>query len=166
MRSRVYETVERPSVCLPAAASIQIYFGGVGRECGPHWGRGLGREHSPSPENYFDFGSQNGDLWCILGAIFSSSAKTLRGRKDTLAQVYFYWGEAIAPSLPPGSTPLSVGLSHRSTSAAACGGFAAECPAGKRYRSIAAARRSAAYAGSVVLTAEAEHRLDNNGVTR
>jgi len=32
----------------------------------------------------------------ILGAIFGSSAKTLRGRKDTLAQVYFYWG-AIAP---------------------------------------------------------------------
>jgi len=34
--------------------------------------------------------------WCN----FCSSAKTLRGRKDTLAQVYFYWG-GIAPS-PPG----------------------------------------------------------------
>ena len=53
------------------------------------------------PRNFFDFGSQNGDLWCILGAIFCSSPKTLRGRKDTLAQVYFYfyWG-AIAPSPP------------------------------------------------------------------
>jgi len=37
----------------------------------------------------------------ILGAIFGSSAKTLRGRKDTLAQVYFYWG-AVAPLAPPG----------------------------------------------------------------
>jgi len=26
-----------------------------------------------------------------------TQAKTLRGRKDTLAQVYFYWGGAIAP---------------------------------------------------------------------
>jgi len=34
---------------------------------------------------FFDFGSQNGDLWCILGAIFCSSAKNLRGRKDTVA---------------------------------------------------------------------------------
>ena len=58
------------------------------------------REHSPLPRNVFDFGSQNGDLWCILGAIFCSSAKTLRGRKDALAQVYFYWGGAIAA--PPG----------------------------------------------------------------
>jgi len=24
---------------------------------------------------FFDFGSQNGDLWCILSAIFCSSAK-------------------------------------------------------------------------------------------
>ena len=52
-------------------------------------------------EFFFDFGSQNGDLWCILAAIFYSSAKTLRGRKDTLAQVYFYWGGQSPPS-PPG----------------------------------------------------------------
>ena len=39
-----------------------------------------------------DFGSQNGNMSCILGAIFCSSAKTLRGRKDTLAQVYFLLG--------------------------------------------------------------------------
>jgi len=76
------------------------------------------------------------------------------------------------------SVRLSVCLSHRSTAAAACGGFAAERPAGSRYRSIAtdmrctsrvaravlqaparssngaAARRSAANAGSVTLTAD------------
>ena len=52
------------------------------------------------PEFFFDFGSQNGDLWCILGAIFCSSSKTLRGRKDPLAQVYFYWGQS--PPSPPG----------------------------------------------------------------
>jgi len=38
----------------------------------------------------------------ICGAIFCSSAKALRGRKDTVAQVYFYWGGAIAPLAPPG----------------------------------------------------------------
>jgi len=48
--------------------------------------------------NFFLFWISNGDLWCILSAIFCSSAKTLRGRKDTLAQVYFYWGGAIAPT--------------------------------------------------------------------
>ena len=59
------------------------------------------------------------------------------------------------PSVRP-----SVCLSHRST-AAACGGFAAERPAaGRRYRSIAVAgaqqqrRRAAASAGSAVATAE------------
>ena len=42
----------------------------------------------------------------FLVQFFCSSAKTLRGRKDSLAQVYFYWG-AIAPlATPPGSTPL------------------------------------------------------------
>ena len=47
-----------------------------------------------------DFGSQNGNMWCILGAIFCSLAKTLRGRKDTLAQVYFYWGGGNRPPRP------------------------------------------------------------------
>jgi len=64
-------------------------------------GEGPGEEHGPLPRILFDFGCQNGDLWCILGAIFCSSAKTLRGRKDTLAQVYLYWGEAIALLAPP-----------------------------------------------------------------
>ena len=35
--------------------------------------------------------------WCI----FCSSAKTLRGRKDTLVQVYFYWGGGQSPPSPP-----------------------------------------------------------------
>jgi len=53
----------------------------------------------------------------------------------------------------------SVRLSRRSTAATACGRFAAERPAGRTYRSTAAdagaaARRSAANAGSVTLTAE------------
>jgi len=52
---------------------------------------------------FFDFASQNGDLWCILGAIFCSSVKTLRGRKDTLAQVYFFiGGGGNRPPLAPG----------------------------------------------------------------
>jgi len=56
-----------------------------------------------------------------------------------------------------------VRLSH-SSAAAACGGFAAEGPTDRRYRSIAArpapqqhgaaARRSAAIAGSVTFTAD------------
>jgi len=28
---------------------------------------------SPSPEIFSDFGSQNGDLWCILGAFLQFS---------------------------------------------------------------------------------------------
>ena len=57
-------------------------------------------------------------------------------------------------------------VSHRSTTAAACGGFAAKRSADRRYRSIAArrvyaegagadaaARRSAVNAGSVIMTA-------------
>ena len=70
------------------------------------WGRGI----APYPEIFFDFGSQNGDLWCILGAVFCSSAKTLRGRKDTLAQVYFYWGGAIAPLAPGIDATVFFGL--------------------------------------------------------
>ena len=75
------------------APSIQIYFGGAIEAPKPSRGVGVGI--------FFDFGSQNGDLWCILGAIFCSSAKTLRGRKDTLAQVYFLLEGAIAPLAPP-----------------------------------------------------------------
>jgi len=61
------------------------------------------------------------------------------------------------------SVRQSVCLSYRSTTGAACGGFAAERSAGRRYRTIAgagaqqhgdAARRIAANAGSAMLTAE------------
>jgi len=41
-----------------------------------------------------------------------TQAKTLRGRKDTLAPVFFYWG-AIAPA--PGSTPLIGGKTDTQT---------------------------------------------------
>jgi len=114
-----------------------VWGGGVPLPSGKGvWGKGT----APSPEFFFDFGSQNSELWCILGAIFAvqlvalhakssayerieqkeakqgywklytvafcvelnvtlsftrcityTQAKTLRGRKDTLAQVYFYW---------------------------------------------------------------------------
>jgi len=48
-----------------------------------------------------------------------------------------------------------VRLSHHSTTAAACGGFAAERRAGMRYRSTAAAAGcSAVTEGSVTLTAD------------
>ena len=71
------------------------------------WGGGVplptgGRSEPPPQEFFLDFGSQNGDLWCILGAVFGSSAKTLMGRKDTLAQVYFYWEGGNRPFRPPG----------------------------------------------------------------
>ena len=42
----------------------------------------------------------------FLVQFFCSSAKTLTGRKDTLAQVYFYWGGGQSPPLTPESTPL------------------------------------------------------------
>ena len=95
------------TTCFQRRQSKYIFWGG-GRSrrrrrrggWSPLW-RGLGKGHGPSPENFLDFGSQNGDLWCIPGAIFCSSAKTLRGRKDTLARVYFYWGQSN-PSPPPG----------------------------------------------------------------
>jgi len=70
-------------------------------EGGVHWGGVWGKGTAPSPEIFLDFGSQNGDLWCIPGAIFCSSAKTLRGRKDTLARVYFYWGQSNPSPLAP-----------------------------------------------------------------
>jgi len=52
---------------------------------------------APSPENFCDFGSQNGDLWCILGAIFCRSAKTLRGEKILSPRYIFIGRVAIAP---------------------------------------------------------------------
>ena len=58
------------------------------------------------------------------------------------------------------SVHLPVYLRYHSTAAAACGRFAAELHADRRYRSTAAgARRPAANAGSAILTAELT-RLD------
>ena len=53
----------------------------------------------------------------ICGAFlvqFCSSAKTLRGRKDTLAQVYFYWGGQSPPS-PPGIDATADGHVYKYT---------------------------------------------------
>jgi len=70
-------------------------------------GCGEGVSQPPPSEIFFDFGSQNGDLWCILGAIFCSSAKTFfGGGEDTLAQVYFYWGAIARLAPPPGIDAL------------------------------------------------------------
>ena len=59
---------------------------------------GLGQ---PPPQNFFGFLISKWRFvvhsWCI----FCSSAKTLRERKDTLAQVYFYWGGGGNRPSPP-----------------------------------------------------------------
>jgi len=72
----------RRDVLLNSGVNPNIFGGDRGaegaEECGV-WGgdvpsplgEGLGRGTAPSPEIFFlYFGSQNGDLWCILGAIF------------------------------------------------------------------------------------------------
>ena len=64
-----------------------------------YWGRGLCQMVKQKIFLIFDIKI----CGAFLVQFFCSSATTLRGQKDTLAQVYFYWG-AIAP--PPGSTPL------------------------------------------------------------
>ena len=39
-----------------------------GRGClPPHWKRGLGRGPDLLPRKCFDFLSENGEIWCILG---------------------------------------------------------------------------------------------------
>ena len=44
---------------------------GCGEACPPpHRGRGLGKGLCPLPRKCFDFGSQNGELSCILSGIF------------------------------------------------------------------------------------------------
>jgi len=42
----------------------------VGSGCPLTTGEGSGRGDASSPENFFDFGSQNGDFGCILGTTF------------------------------------------------------------------------------------------------
>ena len=57
-------------------------------------------------EGYAYACSSNRQPFTLHGTLKNKKqAKTLRGRKDTLALVYFYWG-AIAPLAPSGSTPL------------------------------------------------------------
>ena len=62
------------SACIDQCSSRTPSAEGVwGVGCGvspPHRGRGL----CPSPEFFFDFGSQCGEFWCILGDIFYSSS--------------------------------------------------------------------------------------------
>ena len=70
-------------------------------------GRGVPLPTTPSPEFFFRFWISKWRFvvhsWCNF---FALQLQLLRGRKVTLAQVYFYWG-AIAPlAPPPGSTPL------------------------------------------------------------
>jgi len=60
------------------------------------WGVGT----VPSPENFFDFGSQNADLWCFLVAVFAIQLKLLGGKK-ILAQVYFFLGGGQSHPRPP-----------------------------------------------------------------
>jgi len=65
------------------------------------WGRGLGRGLCPLPRNVFGFWiSKWRFVVSFLVQFFCSSAKNLRGRKDTLVQVYFYWGQ-LPPRPPP-----------------------------------------------------------------
>ena len=55
----------------------------VGVRCGvspPHRG---GRGLCPSPEKNFDFGSQYGEFWCILGVIFYSYLFYTQNRSST-----------------------------------------------------------------------------------
>ena len=71
-----------------------------GERVGCGLGEGSGDGAQPPPQKFFLILDLK---MAICGAFlvhFCSSAKTLRGRKDTLAQVYFYWG-AIAPLAPP-----------------------------------------------------------------
>ena len=65
-----------------------------------------GAEGQPPPQNFFLFWISKWRFVVHSCALFCSSAKTLMGRKDTLAQVYFYWGGGQSPPSPPGSTPL------------------------------------------------------------
>jgi len=57
-------------------------------------GKGSGEGAQPPLQNFFFLILDLKMAICgaFLVQFFCSSAKTLRGRKDTLAQVYFYWG--------------------------------------------------------------------------
>ena len=78
----------------------KIFLGAIEAPKAP---RGVG---VPPPENFFlILDLKMAICRAFLVQFFCSAAKTLTGRKDTLVQVYFYWGGAIAPFTPE-STPL------------------------------------------------------------
>jgi len=85
-----------------SGVNANIFLGAIEAPRGGVWGGGT----VPSPENFFDFGSQNADLWCIFVAVFAVQLKLLGGEK-ILAQVYFYLG-GNRTLAPPGSTPLLI----------------------------------------------------------
>ena len=61
----------------------------MGRGCPPPHGEGVGRGLCPLPINFFDFGSQYGEFWCILDGNFYSSA-TCFTRKTGVQPLYAY----------------------------------------------------------------------------
>jgi len=59
---------------------------GVGRGCPrPHWGMGLERGPCPLPRKLFDFLSENGEFWCILGgtsALYVATAQESEAEEE------------------------------------------------------------------------------------
>jgi len=76
--------------CLTSGVNPNIFFLGGGRS------RRRGGT-APSPENFFDLGSQNGDLWCILGAIFAVHLKLWGGEKILSPRYIFIGGNRPPP---------------------------------------------------------------------
>jgi len=70
-------------------------------------GKGSGEGAQPPPQKCFwILDLKMAICGAFLVQFFCSSAKTLRGRKDTLVQVYFYWGQLPPrPHPPPETTP-------------------------------------------------------------
>ena len=84
-------------------------------------GRGVPLPTTPSPEFFFRFWISKWRFvvhsWCNF---FALQLQLLRGRKVTLAHVYFYWG-AIAPLAPPPGIDATV-LVH-CVATVSCGGI-------------------------------------------
>jgi len=78
------------------AASIQIYiWGDRGAEGGGVWGggvplpsgEGVWGKGKPLPRIFFDFGSQNSELRCILGAIFAVQLVALHAKSSAYERI-------------------------------------------------------------------------------
>jgi len=99
VRSRLSEQNHNPK---QRRQSKYILGGDRGAE-GGGCGKGVspsGEGEQPPPQNFFlILDLKMAICGAFLVQFFCSSAKTLRGRKDTLAQVYFYWGQS--PPSPP-----------------------------------------------------------------